>query len=152
VGVVSAKRKPAKKTTKKKKPLKITRKVVKATARGTGRMVRGAARAAGERLTREEIVKQASRDNWQKDFPDPRTPELVMTKVEPIEPERYEATFDGCLVMPFTIEPGAAINVRDAAIEEAERIYGPIVHNWILTYVEAVNETAMAVFPKGTKW
>jgi hypothetical protein len=148
-----ATRKRKAKARKRSQASKRTRKIVKAVGsaavKGAGRAVKRGATAVVERITREEVVCQASRDHWKNDFPNPTKPALRMSKVER---EEYLARFDGELVVEFWIGSDSNIAVRDAAYEAAEMAHGPIAQSWTLTDIEPMNETARAVLPKGATW
>jgi hypothetical protein len=97
-----------------------------------------------------KVVKNYKRDGWRDQFPDPRKPPPFSMKKA--ESEEYIATFDSALDVPFTIWPDSNASVRDAALDAAEAVHGPIVQSWTLTYIEAVNDAAKAAYPQGVPW
>lgn len=96
-----------------------------------------------------KVIKNHKRDGWKDQFPDPKHPPLELKKAET---EEYEATFDGAVVVSFWIWSHEGIPVRDAAIQAAEELHGPIVQSWLLTDIKPTNDAARAALPEGAKW
>lgn len=130
-----------------KRTRKLVKAIGKAAVKSAGRAVKAGATRVAERVTRETVVRQASRDYWKNDYPDPSKPPAL--EMKQAENERYEATFDGLLLVPFAIWSHSDIPVEDAAILAAEQIHGPIAATWSLTTIEPVNDAARAVLPDG---
>jgi hypothetical protein len=86
-------------------------------------------------------------------YPDPRRPApFTMTRQDPEDAQTYEATFDGLLVVAFTVPPYATADLPATARAAAEAEHGPIAQSWILTQIEGANEAgceALAGYPGG---
>lgn len=95
-----------------------------------------------------KVVKNHKRDAWKVGFPDPKRP-APLTMVQ-VDPEDYEATFDGSVVVAFTAWPPYG-DLDVVAREAAEQQHGPIAQTWHLDDVEPMNDAARAALPEGTR-
>lgn len=147
--MATAKGKPRKRSLWQRLARGLGRRLRRGAVRGVRKLYRATVGRAVDFATREQIVKVASRDRWQAGYPDPtRHQPLVMTKVDPTL-EHYEATFDGLLVVSFTIEPETSIALQEAAEAAAEEEHGPVAATWVLSYVEPMNDLARAAIGTG---
>jgi hypothetical protein len=111
------------------------------------------------RLVEERVVRQASRDYWEREYPNPRRPQQLILRKELTEDEEeletYQAYFysrhdpDSLTAFMFTVEWDEDIAIDDAAYAAAVEVHGSDALGWRIDHIRPVNGPAKLVLPGG---